>query len=234
MKKFVLVMVFMLSAMTVAMANGGESVTVYKFETPIGWVMETNPIVASATATNEWTSQDDPNHVMYNGIPYLMLSESEYYDLPKIEWEVKVSQWIYVDIEYLNFEMHVDMPGDYMVDDLRINLRTNGGVNVYFDTRGDLKDGMGNTIPTWIGYMDTDNGTLIPKLGSTNAQFSWIKMEELPNEENFLTILKPCGTVHPCGLGSKGYRIWFGFRVSDKTRKGNYSTYVDIFIQSDP
>ncbi len=234
MKNFLIVALLLFAVTGALLANGGQSVTIYKFETPTGWVAETNPILASATAVNEWTTQDDPDHVMYNGTPYLVLSDSEYYNLPKIEWEVNVSQWIYVDIEYLNFEMHVDMPGDYMVDDLQISLKTNGGVNVYFDSRGNLKSAKGDTIPTWIGYTDTNNGTLIPQLGSTNAQFSWVKMSELPNSDNFLTILKPCGTIHPCGLGEKSYRIWFGFRVNAETCKGDYSTYVDIFIQSDP
>ncbi len=223
----------MLLVMAVAtMANGGQ-VTIYRFQTPTGWIEETNSTVASATAADEWTTQDDPNHVTYDGIPYFPLGNG-YYNLPRIEWEVNVSQWIYIGIEYLNFEMHVDMPGDYMVDDLQIRLRTNGGVNIYFETRGNLRSSAGNTIPTWVGYVDTNNGVSIPELGQGNSQFSWVKMNDVPAKNDFLTILSPCGTIQRCGLGEKRYQIWFGFRVDSKTRKGDYSTYLDIFIQSDP
>ena len=212
-----------------------NSISIYKFQTPTGWIEETNPALASATASNEWTTWNDPNHTTHNGVAYVVLPATpNYYQLPQINWDVRVSQWIYLDINYLDFNMHVDMPGDYAIDNLNISVKTNGGINLYFNTPGDLKDGNGHSIPTWIGYVENDNGILLPPLGGSNSQFSWVKMNSLPNENNFITILKPYGTIHPCGLGTKVYQIWLGFRVAENTSKGNYSTYVDIFIQSDP
>jgi hypothetical protein len=226
MRKVILVMIGMMiitSALILA-SNLPTNIPIYRFETPSGWVEETNSILADATATNEWSS----------GGYVVLPSSPDFYQLPNINWELEISQWIYIDIKYLEFNMHVDSPGDYAVDDLNISVKTNGGINVYFNTPGDLNDGNGHSIPTWVGYVDNPNGTILPALGGSNADFSWIRISELPDESNFITILKPCGTIHPCGLGTKTYQVWFGFRVNENTCKGDYSTYVDIFIQSDP
>ncbi len=226
MKKSVFLLIALLwIAFTFVLAiSSPQSVPVYKFVTPTGWVEETNTIIADATATNEWNTGE---YVVLPATP-------DYYQVPRINWEVEVSQWIYIDIEYLEFNMHVDMPGDYAIDDLNITVKTNGGINVYFNTGGDLNDGNGHIIPTWLGYLENSHQALLPPLGSFNAFFAWVRIGNLPGESNFITILKPCGTIMPCEMGEETYKIWFGFRVADDTCKGNYSTYVDVYIQSDP
>ena len=225
MKKMFLVLLSIVIVSTFALAlNPPSGIPIYRFKTPTGWVEETNTVIADATATNEWNSGG-----------YIILPASpDFYQLPKINWELEVSQWIYIDIKYLEFNMHVDMPGDYAVDDLNISVKTNGGINVYFNTPGDLSDGNGHSIPTWIGYVENPNGAILPELGGSNGDFSWVRIGELPGESNYITILKPCGTSEPCGLGTKTYQVWFGFSVDEHMCKGEYSTYVDIFIQSDP
>jgi len=221
-KKGILIVLATLIFSTFALA--ANSIPIYRFQTPIGWVEETNSVIADATATNEWNSGG-----------YIVLPSSpNYYQVPQINWDLAVSQWIYVDIRYLEFNIHVDVPGDYALDNLNISVKTNGGINVYFETPGDLNDGNGDTIPTWIGYLEDNSQDILPELGGSNGGFSWIRMGDLPNESNFITILRPYGTTHPCGMGTKTYKAWFGFRVDDQTKKGEYSTYVDIFIQSDP
>ncbi len=222
MKKLFLVLLGIVIVSTFALAlNPPSGIPIYRFETPTGWVEETNSTLADATATNEWDSGG-----------YVALSST--YQTSRIDWELDISQWIYVDIKYLEFDIHVDMPGDYAIDNLDISVETNGGINVYFSTPGDLRDENGHSIPTWVGYVNNPNGAILPALGGTSGSFSWIRIGDLPGENNYLTILKPCGTIHKCGLGTKTYQVWFGFRVNDDTCKGEYSTYVDIFIQPDP
>ena len=201
-----------------------SSVPIYKFVTPIGWAEETSSVIADATGTNEWNTG---GYVVLPATP-------DHYQVPRINWDLEVSQWIYIDIKYLEFNMHVDMPGDYTIGDLDITVKTNGGINVYFNTPGDLSDGKGHTIPTWIGYLENSNQALLPSLGGFNASFTWVRIGDLPGENNFITILKPCGTIVPGEMGEETYKIWFGFRVANNTCKGDYSTYVDVYVQSDP
>ncbi|WP_456399262.1 hypothetical protein [Mesoaciditoga sp.] len=222
MKKMVLTFLSLMAFSTFMLAlNPPVRIPIYRFKTPTGWTEETNPTLANATATNEWNSDG-----------YVALLST--YQTSKINWELNVSQWIYVNIKYLEFNIHVNMPGDYTIDNLDISVKTNGKVKVYMGTPGDLSDGNGHSIPTWIGYVENQNETMLPKLGETNVNFSWLRMGELPDENNPITILNPCGTIHPCGLGTKTYQVWFGFKINSNTCKGTYSTYLDIFIQPEP
>ncbi len=222
MKKMTLVLLSIVALSTFMLAlNPPENIPIYRFETPTGWVEETNSKLADATATNEWDSGG-----------YVTLSSP--YQTSRIDWELDISQWIYVDIKYLKFNMHVNMPGDYTIGDLDITVKTNGGINVYFSTGGDLHDGSGHIIPTWLGYLKNSNQVLLPSLGGFNTSFAWNRIGDLPGENNFITILKPCGTIVPGEMGEETYKIWFGFRVANNTCKGNYSTYVDVYVQSDP
>ncbi len=227
MRKIVLITLIILIVTSIFALTTGFSIYRYYKKTPGGlkWWEETNPIIADATATGSWNT----------GGYIILPATPNYYQVPQqITLSVEISQWIYLKISYTNFDIHVNMPGDYAINNLNITIKTNGGINIYFNTGGNLNDGNGHTIPTWLGYLENSNQATLPPLGSSNTSFAWTKIGDLPKKSDFITILKPYGTILSCGLGKIVYKIWFGFRVNDDVCKGDYTTWADIYIQSDP
>ena len=198
------------------------------------WVEETNTIIADATSSNTWNTSALSTSVLVPGIGRFIVlpATPNWFKLPRITWNLKVSQWILISIQYLDYNMHVDMPGDYVVDSLSFHVVSNGGVFAYFNTGGWLTNTDGtNSIPTWAGYKVDDQAhptTGLPATGTSAA--GWYDFSEL---NTMYTPEEPLTVGGPCYFESTFY-IWFGFRVGVETCKGNYTTYADIFIQSDP
>ncbi len=228
----VLILLFLLLISQVALANT-DGVKVYKYnEKTNNWVEETNPVIASATGANTWSTTLIPTSVIYDGLGYIPLPATpNWLMLPKINWHLRVSQWVFLSIQYMSHTMHVDLPGDYTVDTLNFHTVTNGGVFVRFVTGGWLTDVSSptNKIPTWAGY-EINNGTIptegLPSNG-TNSTF-WYDFEYL----NGFNVGNPL--LVPVPGNEDTYEVWFAFRVGSNTRKGRYHTYVDIYLQSDP
>ncbi len=178
------------------------------------WIKETNPNIASVEGLNAWTS----GNIVLN----------DWYTLPKIYVNTQISQWMFISIQYLNYYIHVNMPGDYITDSLTIQVETNGGVYAYFQTGGWL----GGIIPTWIGYKIDDSTPPSYGLPSSNSNnnfwydMKWIN-DNVGNASQKITIGGPSAWTHT-------FYGWVGFRVDKSIPKGQYSTYVDIYIQSDP
>lgn len=179
------------------------------------WIEETNPNIASVEGLNAWNTGG-----------YIVLDE--WYDLPKIYVNTQISQWMFISIQYLNYYIHVNMPGDYTTGSLTIQVETNGGVYAYFHTGGWL----GGIIPTWIGYKIDDSTAPPYGLPSSNSNnnfwydMKWIN-DNIGNTSQKITIGGPSAWAHT-------FYGWIGFRVDKFIPKGQYSTYVDIYIQSDP
>ncbi len=226
------VAIFMLGAF----AFGQTGIPIYTWNaSTTAWTEVTNAVIADATAENTWTSSAndgilDPSYT-YGGVQYSVLPGTPTWtQLPRITWNLHVSQWIYISIQYLDYNMHVDLPGDYVVDSLSIHVKSNGGVYTYFDTGGWLTDGT-HSIPTWAGYK-VDTQTIptdaLPSNG-TSAGF-WQDFADL---DTAFTPEEPLTVGGPCAFENTFY-IWLGFRVAEDQCKGDYTTYADIFIQSDP
>jgi len=208
MKKIIYLML-LVSICTIAIS---QNLSIYK-RVNNAWVEETNTNIASAEGLNPWS------------VGYVSLEQS--LDSPKIYLNTTVSQWIFISIQYLSYYIHVNMPGDYTLDSLTFQIETNGGVYAYFQTGG----WMGGTIPTWFGYKVDDSTA--PSYGlpsnSSNNTF-WYDMNLINNFGN------PSQKVIIGGSSSWSHTFygWLGFRVDKSVQKGQYSTYMDIYIQSDP
>lgn len=193
-----------------------QNLSIYKHVND-AWVEETNLSIASVQGSGVWNTGG-----------YIPLEENIWYPLPKINLNAEISQWMFMSIQYLNYDIHVNMPGDYTLDSLTIQVETNGGVYAYFQTGGWFSD----IIPTWIGYK-IDDSTL-PPLGlpsnNSNNNF-WHDMNLINinygNSGQKITIGGPSAWSHT-------FYGWLGFRVGNSVPKGQYSTYMDIYIQSDP
>ena len=214
-----------------------------------GWSEVATPAIASATATVAWDSAMndgilDPSYT-FNGTDYSILPGTPTWtQLPRIDWNLEISQWIYISISYTSYDMHIDLPGDYIFDNLYVTMKSNAGVYAYFITGGDFSftddNNVEHTIPTWAGYQVVSNSTTpsLPTIGlPTTAGISnafWYDFNSLNdyNAENYITITdvdQACG----CSL-DETFRIWLGVRVGEKQCKGEYTTYADVFIQADP
>ena len=203
------------------------------------WTKVTVTAIASVTANETWTSAADdgildPSY-SYGGVRYSILPGTPTWTkIPTITWNLHVSQWIYISIQYFNYNIHVDLPGDYVVDSLSIHVQSNGGVFTYFNTGGWLADNSAepaHTIPTWAGYTvdEQANPTVgLPATGvSTDVWHDFAELDGMFTPEEPLTVGGPC-------FFENTFYIWFGFRVGEETCKGDYTTYADIYIQSDP
>ena len=190
------------------------------------WTTVATAAIASATADNTWTSASndgilDPSYTV-GGVAFSILPGTPTWTkLPRITWNVKISQWIYISIQYLVYNVHVDLPGKYMLDDLTIHVESNGNTYVYFGTGGDLEDNNSNTMDTYFAAFTS--GALYPGAPWTS---DWTSINDLPDQANYMK-------VNTIG-GSQTFTVWFGFDVGKYQPKGKYSTYVDIYIQSDP
>lgn len=200
--------------------------------TPGAWVGVTNPIFADATGTNTWSTGGLATSVQVPGIGYFMVlpATPTWFKIPRINWTLNVSQWIYISVQYLDYLMHVDIPGDYTVDSFTIHVITNGGVYAYFQTGGNLSGNAGS-IPTWLGYK-VDDATApalgLPLSGNNNA--FWYDMGYI--NANYGTPAQEI-TVGS-GAWEHTFYGWLGFHVDYQQPKGAYSTWLDIYIQSDP
>lgn len=228
MRKIVLIMIILIITVVTsifAITIGSSSFSIYRYykKTPGGWNWweETNPIIANATATGSWNT----------GGYIILPATPNYYHAPQITWNVEISQWIYLSIQYFNYTMHVDAPGDYSIDSLSFEVMSNGGVFVHLNTGGYLTDGA-NNIPTWFGYnvdSSTAPATGLPSNGSNDSfwhDMVWINNNVGNPAQQF--------TLYPGGWWEHTFYGWLGFRVSYKTAKGDYMTWLDIYIQSDP
>ncbi len=222
MKKIALMTLMILVVVSVfAFATG---IPIYKFVTPTGWTEETNPNIADATATGSWNT----------GGYVILPAAPNYYHVPKINWNVEISQWMYISMQYLNYQMHVDAPGDYTVDSFTIHAISNGGVYVYMRTGGPLTnvDDTSQTIPTWLGYkVDASTGPSVglPSNGNNNGfwyDMNWINNNHGSPSQKF--------TIYQGGAWEHSFDGWLGFRVDYTTAKADYTTWLDIYIQSDP
>ncbi len=219
-----------------AFAFADTPVPIYSWDaSSAAWSEVTDPVAADATGLNTWTSSAndgilDPSYT-YGGVQYSVLPGTPTWtQLPRITWNLHVSQWVYLSIQYLDYNIHVDIPGDYVVDSLSVHVKSNGGIFTYFNTGGWFSDG-NYTIPTWGGYeVDTQ---AIPTQGlpanGTSAGF-WYDFNDL---DTMYTPTSPL-TVGGPGAFEDTFYLWLGMRVDDEQPKGEYTTYLDIFIQSDP
>ncbi len=237
MKKVILLSIVALFVLG-AVAFAQTSVPIYSWDASnLTWTEVTDPIIADATGANTWTSSADdgildPSYT-YGGVRYSVLPGTPtWVKLPTITWNLYVSQWIYISIQYLDYWMHVDLPGDYVVDSLSIHVKSNGGIFTHFNTGGWLTTlDQAHSIPTWAGYrVDTQD---VPSEGlpadgvSAGFWFDFAQLNGMFTPEEPLTVGGPC-------FFENTFYIWLGFRVGEETCKGEYMTYVDIFIQSDP
>ncbi len=187
-----------------------QSLSIYR-RTNNAWIEETNSNIAYAQGSNPWNT---------NG--YITLDNS--YTLPKIYLSTEISQWIFVSIQYLNYYIHVNMPGDYTAG-LTVQVETNGGVYAYLRTGGWL----GGIVPAWIGYKIDDPSAPSYGLPANNSNnnfwydMKWIN-DNIGNQSQKITVQQ----------GSHIFYGWLGFRIDKATPKGEYVTYLDIYIQSDP
>ncbi len=229
MKKAILLSIaaiFILGSMTVM----GGNMKIFQWtpsSSPAAWAEITNDVLADATGSDAWgfTMQAFPsNGFEYDNKTWIALDELT--QLGRVTWNLHVSQWIYVRIGYADFNMHVDMPGIYTVDDLQVQVISNGGIYVYFASGGDLLNSSnGATIPTYLSYQpDQDTNPDAPWTGT------WTRITDLPGESNMFTLAGD----NECGSLDTTYYIWFGFDVDATTCKGNYTTYVDTFVQPTP
>lgn len=191
-----------------------QNLSIYKYVNN-AWTEVTNSNVAYAEGFNVWTTGG-----------YITLDN--WYALPKIYINTQISQWIFISIQYLNYHMHVNMPGDYTIASLTMQIETNGGVYAYFKTGG----WMSGIIPTWIGYK-VDDATApsygLPTNNSNNNfwyDMKWVN-DNLGNPSQKITIGGSQAWAHT-------FYGWLGFRIDKTISKGEYATYLDIYIQSDP
>lgn len=210
------------------------SVPIYQWnDTSSLWVMVTNTTFASATGQNTWSTGGLATSVQVPNVGYFMVlpATPTWFEIPRINWTLNVSQWIYISVQYLNYIMHVDVPGDYTIDSFTIHVMTNGGVFAYFQTGGNLSGPLGS-IPTWLGYKIDDAtapSLALPSNGANNA--FWYDMAYINanygSPAQKITLFGPNYWEHT-------FYGWLGFRVDYQQPKGQYSTYLDIYIQSDP
>jgi hypothetical protein len=213
------------------------SVPVYQWTTPAegagSWVAVTNTIFASATGANTWSTGGLATSVQVPDVGYFMVlpATPTWFKLPRINWTLNVSQWIYISVQYLDYVMHVDVPGDFTVDSFTIHVMTNGGVFAYFHTGGNLTGNMGS-IPTWLGYKVDDAtapGLGLPTNGANNN--FWYDMGYI--NSNYGSAAQKI-TLYGPQYWEHTFYGWLGFRVDYQQPKGVYTTYLDMFIQSDP
>ena len=217
-----------------AFAFADTSIPIYSWDASnTTWNVVNDAVVADATALNTWSSagNDGILDLSYGPVPYSVLPGTPTWtQLPRITWNLHISQWIYLSIQYLDYNMHVDIPGDYLVDSFSIHVKSNGGVFTYFNTGGDFSDDNGHTIPTWVGY-EVDTQTLptesLPQSGSAGFWYDFGEVDTMYTPQAPLTVGGPC-------FFENTFYFWLGFRVSEEQCKGEYTTYLDIFIQSDP
>ncbi|GEM_PF-1396549 len=202
--------------------------------TPGSWVEVTNATFADATGSNTWSTGALSTSVQVPGIGYFMVlpATPTWFKLPRINWTLNVSQWIYISVQYLDYLMHVDVPGDYTVDSFSIHVMTNGGVFAYFQTGGNLSGNDAGSIPTWLGYK-VDDATApalgLPANGDNNG--FWYDMAYI--NANYGSPANKI-TLYPGGWWEHTFYGWLGFRVDYQQPKGEYTTWLDIYIQSDP
>ncbi len=226
MKKVILLSMVALFLMGAISFAAGTFVPVLRWDaTNTTWTSVATPAIASATAVNTWTSSAndgilDPSYTV-GGVPFSILPATPTWtQIPRITWNVHISQWIYISIQYLDYYIHADLPGKYMTDDLSIHVVSNANTYVYFATGGDLTDGT-NTMPTYMAAFLS--GVTHPGAPWTG---DWSSITSLPNgPTNYMTVST---------AGDQTFHVWFGFEVGVEQPKGDYMTYVDTFIQSDP
>ncbi len=225
MKKVVLLSMVVLLIIfgTIAFAGG---IKIFRWEAST-WASVTNKALAAATGTGVFTFSGFPNSFTYDGGTYIPLPGTPTWtQAGTITWNVSISQWVFVYIGNTNFDIHVDMPGTYTVDDLQVHIISNAKVYAYFASGGDLNDGSGDTLPTYLTYeTDQDTKPSAPWTGN------WTSINSLPSESNYLTVE---GNKNPCGGMDVTYYIWFGFEVDLFAQKGQYTTYVTTYLMGDP
>ncbi len=236
MKKVILLSMLALLIVS-AIGFAGTHAPIYSWNaSSTAWVEVTNTTIAAATGTGTWSTGGLSTSVQVPGIGYFMVlpASPTWFKLPRVTWHLKISQWIYISLQYLDYYIHVDMPGDYTIDSFSLHVKTNGGVFTYFRTGGYFTDenDPNNTIPTWLGYkVDTATGPAVglPTTGTNNSfwyDMTWINSNVGSPAQQL--------TVYPGGYWEHTFQGWIGFRVGVEQAKGNYSTFLDIYIQSDP
>jgi len=236
MKKIILLSLATLLLVSIV-AFGATSIPIFTWDaSTTAWVEVTNAVIADATGANTWSTGALSTSVLVPGIGRFMVlpATPTWFKLPTITWNLHVSQWIYISMQYLDYDLHVDAPGDYTVDSFTIHVYSNGGVYTYMDTGGYLTTTSGTplSIPTWLGYkVDSSTAPAIglPANGANNAfwyDMLWINAN-VGTPANKLTL-------YPGGWWEHTFYGWLGFRVDYTVAKGDYMTWLDIYIQSDP
>ena len=238
MKKIVLLSMVALFLMG-AVAFAATSVPIYSWDaSTTNWGVVSNPVIADATSDNTWSTGalSTAVYVPTVGMFMVLPASPTWFKLPTVTWDLHISQWMYISMQYLNYQMHADAPGDYMIDTFTIHAMSNGGVYVYMTTGGPLTNvdntSPTQTIPTWLGYKVDDQTA--PSLGlpsNGNNNGFWYDMNWINN--NYGTPAQQL-TLYQGGYWEHTLHGWFGFRVDYQTAKGDYTTYADIYIQSDP
>jgi hypothetical protein len=127
---------------------------------------------------------------------------------------------VYVSIQYTIINVHVNMPGQWMVGDVKITtIATHTPVDIQFTTSGNLSSGS-NFIPTYYQIYDGNNMSYVPSqpLNSNDWQMA--------NDLNNFNITR--------GIGNNIFKIWFAMDVSRNVPKGNYSAWIQMSIAPHP
>jgi hypothetical protein len=127
---------------------------------------------------------------------------------------------VYVSIQYTIINVHVNMPGQWMVGDVQITtIASHTPVDIQFIASGNLVSGS-NSIPTYYQIYDGNNMSYVPSQ-PLNANV-W----KTANDLNNFNITR--------GIGNNIFKIWFAMDVSRNVPKGNYSAWIQMSIAPHP
>jgi hypothetical protein len=207
----------------------GDNVPVWYFND--GWIEVATPSIADATATEFFRTIGGYESAPLDDFPDAMFMpwtdfEAEGYTNLEIKLHVYISKWIRVCLEYSELYIHIDLPGQYAIDNMGLTVTTNGTVVVTYQATSLAPDQSANLY-------DATSGATIETYyaeGSSVPSSAWDGWTSAAGFYNYFLVGPACqGCGQNCETNTNFY---LGLDVKDCQPVGNYAggillTFVD-------
>ncbi|MGC8589988.1 hypothetical protein, partial [Athalassotoga sp.] len=116
--------------------------------------------------------------------------------------------------------IHVNMPGQWMIGDMQIETDVDHApIDIQFTASGNLTWGT-NSIPTYYQIYDGNNTSYVPNQPLNSNVW------QTPSDLNAFSMTR--------GIGNHIFKIWFAMDVSRSVPKGIYTCWIQMSIATHP
>ncbi|MGC9218777.1 MAG: hypothetical protein ACP5G8_05170 [Athalassotoga sp.] len=140
--------------------------------------------------------------------------------LSSIAFANNATSTVYVSIQYTSINIHVNMPGQWMIGDMQIETDVDHApIDIQFTASGNLTWGT-NSIPTYYQIYDGNNTSYVPNQPLNSNVW------QTPSDLNAFSMTR--------GIGNHIFKIWFAMDVSRSVPKGIYTCWIQMSIATHP